>query len=693
MEKRHSAIKIFGMKIILLFMLSVLMTYGINIRAEATEAEQSASGEGGIYNVFPNGNIIKQSSSPEIMNFGGTVSVDKDSLTVTLNNANINGTLQFNGYQNQSDNEMVKAKYTMVLNGESTIYALKLMDAVELTIKGSGTLRVQAPNKNTDYGAALTFNDSYKSMDSIPRLIIEGGTVIVDSTHHGYTLKEAGCIYIKRGAKAVTFIGKTDSSGEIYSVIPSQSELIGNESIPKIFSDLACKATYLSDTNTNTYLSPNGADSSKNFSSTSLFDSEKDKYYQLDFGGVTVTWQSEGTVIEKDVVYPGQTAEYNGDTPTKASDAQYTYTFSGWSPTPGAIFTDTTYTATYTSTGIQINSEGSAVIDDSTETAKDVIMGSITANGSEEMKAAIANANNIEYKVVSAAASNESTGAADILEMIGDKNYTVGAFLDLSLQLFVDGTNVGNVTDLTGNIKIILSIPEALRKDGRIFIIARYHNGKTDIVGTGTGSTATLETDGFSTYAIAYYDEVDKVILLKGETKGSNIIKLTWNKISGATGYTLCGAKCGSNYKEIKTFSSSSKTSYVAKKLKEGKSYKYYVVANGVKDASENNVKSLPVYVMVGDGGKKGNPLKVTAKSKVTVKAGKKAKLGAKVVMQTSKTHIGKGLCDPIRYISSDESIATVTKNGKVKGIKAGRCKVYAVASNGLRKKIKVTVK
>lgn len=62
---------------------------------------------------------------------------------------------------------------------------------------------------------------------------------------------------------------------------------------------------------------------------------------------------SDGTVLKDEIRYPKGTKsdgiEKPAD-PTKADDAQYTYTFAGWSPEIGEVTKNVTYTATYTPT-------------------------------------------------------------------------------------------------------------------------------------------------------------------------------------------------------------------------------------------------------------------------------------------------------------------------------------------------------
>lgn len=65
----------------------------------------------------------------------------------------------------------------------------------------------------------------------------------------------------------------------------------------------------------------------------------------------TITFNNDnGDQLQSGVVKKGETPVYSGETPTKAADAQYTYTFDDWSPAITKVTAAATYTATYSST-------------------------------------------------------------------------------------------------------------------------------------------------------------------------------------------------------------------------------------------------------------------------------------------------------------------------------------------------------
>ena len=66
----------------------------------------------------------------------------------------------------------------------------------------------------------------------------------------------------------------------------------------------------------------------------------------------TVTFLDEDgeTVLQSGKTDYGETPAYADGTPTKAATAQYTYTFTGWSPALATVTGDATYTAQFGST-------------------------------------------------------------------------------------------------------------------------------------------------------------------------------------------------------------------------------------------------------------------------------------------------------------------------------------------------------
>ena len=180
---------------------------------------------------------------------------------------------------------------------------------------------------------------------------------------------------------------------------------------------------------------------------------------------------------------------------------------------------------------------------------------------------------------------------------------------------------------------------------------------------------------------------------LKGTPKSKTSIKLTWKSVKEADGYIIYGSKCGSKMKYITTLKGSSTKSYIVKKLKKGTYYKYMVVAYKTTSSGDKVLTSSKSAHIATKGSKKNSnfaSLKLK-KSSLKIKNGKKADIKAtlkKPKGQQVKVHIAK-----LRYESENPAVATVSHNGKIKGIGKGKTKINVYTQNGICKTVTVTIR
>ena len=186
-------------------------------------------------------------------------------------------------------------------------------------------------------------------------------------------------------------------------------------------------------------------------------------------------------------------------------------------------------------------------------------------------------------------------------------------------------------------------------------------------------------------------------LTLKSPKQAKTSIGLSWTQVPGATSYVLYGNKCGKGNKPLKlgTFNGNRQTVSMVnnQKVAKGTYYKFIVVA---LDKDNKVISTSKVIHVATKGGKVGNHKKVTVKKAVLkkakkMKAGKSLKLKAKAVPQAKKLKVKKHV--GIRYESTNNSVATVSKKGVIKAKAKGTCYIYAYAQNGVFKRITVTVK
>ena len=180
-------------------------------------------------------------------------------------------------------------------------------------------------------------------------------------------------------------------------------------------------------------------------------------------------------------------------------------------------------------------------------------------------------------------------------------------------------------------------------------------------------------------------------------------LTITWNTLQGADGYDIFAEPCGTKITEsslittvIGKKSSASLAKIARKKLSGKKTYKVRIKAYTLVNGNKVYIGGSQDYHIAGKNSTRYTNVKKISVSRRTVflKKGRSTKIKAVIKKQSSKKKLlpeshGKSL----RYYTTDETIATVTPQGMIKAKKKGTCYVYVTALNGIKTKVKVTVK
>ena len=182
-------------------------------------------------------------------------------------------------------------------------------------------------------------------------------------------------------------------------------------------------------------------------------------------------------------------------------------------------------------------------------------------------------------------------------------------------------------------------------------------------------------------------------ILLATGKGGNRKITISWRSYEDADGYDCYWSYCDGkrSYKKLATVKAA-KDRVTSRRLANNRRYKYFVAAYKLIDGKKVYIaKSNSLHVALNNA-KATNAKKVTVnQTHVRLKAGDTFVIRSRTRLENTNKkellHVAA-----YRYYTSDQSVASVSKTGKIKALKSGTCVIYVVANNGVYGTIKVTV-
>lgn len=182
-------------------------------------------------------------------------------------------------------------------------------------------------------------------------------------------------------------------------------------------------------------------------------------------------------------------------------------------------------------------------------------------------------------------------------------------------------------------------------------------------------------------------------ILLATGKGGNRKITISWCSYEDADGYDCYWSYCDGkrSYKKLATVKAA-KDRVTSRRLDNNRRYKYFVAAYKLIDGKKVYIaKSNSLHVALKDA-KATNAKKVTVnQTNIRLKAGDTFVVRSRTRLENTNKkellHVAA-----YRYYTSDQSVASVSKTGKIKALKSGTCVIYVVANNGVYGTVEVTV-
>ena len=346
------------------------------------------------------------------------------------------------------------------------------------------------------------------------------------------------------------------------------------------------------------------------------------------------------------------------------------------------------------------------------------------SNDAESLSIVLTDGTSIEFDEKALSKKTAQTNQTDITISIKRttdsalsalQQQAVGSRPAWDIKLTSGGKNISNM----GGV-ITLHTPYELRSGEQSNGIVVYYvdeNGNRESCETSYDPVKKLiswKTSHLSVYMIGYDDnrvtpdtdtedqsalngsQVSKLklpILLATGKGGNRKITISWRSYEDADGYDCYWSYCDGkrSYKKLATVKAA-KDHVTSRRLDNNRRYKYFVVAYKLIDGKKVYIaKSNSLHVALKDA-KATNAKKVTVnQTNVRLKAGDTFVIRSRTRLENTNKkellHVAA-----YRYYTSDQSVASVSKTGKIKALKSGTCVIYVVANNGVYGTIKVTV-